>query len=175
MDEPVGLTSVHLVSRELLSLVNMQSKHEPEQFQELLQRPGTRPYICCSICTDNILAVKQECKMCLDTCTNIPVIGSIIKKYKDKPATRDSVVESQLCVHKAHFTCYVRFARKFKIDNLDKCLQAGQELHWKCPDATCDKLHTTASQIQVRRRTDYRVGFYEESIDLYAKSEYFNT
>ena len=138
----------------------MQSNLSKEQIQERLQRPGACPFVKCSVCQDNVLAYKPELtnfyRNTPGECAKIPVVGGIVQTYFEQPETRDSVVVSSACVHMIHFACFVKFARRFRIEGLQECHM--KKLVWKCPDEDCDESHTTDANYMLRKRTAFNIG-----------------
>ena len=151
--------------------------HSNSETAELLQKSSSKPFFKCCICYDNILAVKRELGLRgVDgkKYSEIPVIGFIVEAYFEDPIYQDTIVESTLCAHKCHLTCMIRFARRIYKDEIENpslmLLAAGRK--WKCPSARCNMWHADATTLQVRDRSQYDVGFYQESMEVVIRREY---
>lgn len=142
----------------------MQSKHSPAEIEELLQKPGAKLFVACSRCGENFLSPKRELNklsaVSVEECKDIPVVGSMVKDYLEDPAIRDNIVGSKRCgLHWTHYTCFVKFARKFRVPNLHK--NPDSEQHFKCPDSKCEKQHDHLAQWRVHMRREFYVKSYQ--------------
>ena len=140
-------------------------KNAVTEFQTSLT---ARPFLLCGGCECNLLAFKPKLQkthpQIQEAMKGTPVVGQICQRYFEDDDFFDSIIESTLCPHKFHLSCFVKKVRSFR----------GAVLRWKCVQPYCPRYHDTATQYIVRKRTDYLVALYDRPmVPIYGKYFYF--
>ena len=151
---PTALSSVHSVHSSHSLIMELNYNPTAHLANCPVKSASVRPFTACGICEINVLVYKPPAKRPIERILKemkaTKVVGGFIQRYFEDEVYQDFVVESVLCPHKFHMSCFVE-----KVRGKRRGLR-----EWDCPWPTCSMSHSKPSEIIMRPRTALISGYY---------------